>query len=211
MGGYQLRSRGTRSSARRRLARKVRIAGSLVLAGLLLLPGAASAQDVDMADIKAAFVYNFAKFTDWPADAIAPSAPLTLCILDSPPGSTPLAARVASALTALVRGRKVGTHSLTVATFTALGGSLRSCHLLYAPDLDESRARELLAFVGRWPVLTISDDEGFAELGGIANFTLEDRRLRFVINVAASQRARLQLSSQLISLGRLTQGTYAGH
>jgi hypothetical protein len=80
---------------------------------------------------------------------------------------------------------------------------------VYAPQLDGERVADLLAAVGAAPVLTISDYEHFARMGGIANFVVEDGKLRFAINVDAAQRAHLRVSSQLLALARVVRGTDA--
>lgn len=163
----------------------------------------ATAQGTSVSELKAAFVFNFAKFTDWPIDALAPTAAITLCIVND--------AQITSALAGLVLDRRIGSHAVTVLGLGKIGEARGACHVLYAPALDTQSARELLGAVGTAPLLTVSDFEHFAELGGMANFILEDGKLRFAINAGAAQRARLQLRSQLLTLGRLTKGSDAQH
>ncbi len=163
--------------------------------GLVPAAGAAG-ENPSETQLRAAFVYNFAKFTEWPADVVAPSGPISLCVIDD--------RFVAVALKRLVEGRTVGNHSLMVLVST-FGDDVRRCHVLYAPVLDGKRMAALLATVGDLPVLTISDNEGFAVSGGVANFLLHQGRMRFVVNVDSAQRARLQVSSKLLTLAKLVK------
>jgi hypothetical protein len=172
----------------------------LTLAWTLASGAYAGAQSASEADLRAAFVYNFAKFTEWPADAITPSGPIVLCVIDD--------AAVATALGQLVRGRTIGTHGLAVRR-VKIDEELRTCHLLYAAGVDTPKTAVLLESVGASPVLTISDREGFAEHGGVANFLREDGRVRFVVNVESALRARLQVSSKLLTLAKLVKDSDA--
>ena len=78
----------------------------IAIAIMLLMPMTAAAQDVTEPALKAAFIYNFAKFTEWPADAIAAGAPLVLCVLGD--------AAIGGALERAVKGRTLAGHSIGV-------------------------------------------------------------------------------------------------
>ena len=161
---------------------------------------AAATQTASPTELRAAFVYNFAKFTEWPAHAIAPNEPIAVCVVDDP--------RATNLFRQVVKGRTIGSHRLAVRCL-GLGPDLKSCQIAYAPQLDSARAADLLAAIGDASVLTISDYEHFARLGGIANFVVEDGKMRFAINVDAAQRAHLRVSSQLLALARVVRGTDA--
>jgi hypothetical protein len=166
------------------------------LAAFLALATASVAlsQSVTVPALKAAFLYNFAKFTEWPADALAPAQRLSLCVVGDN--------LVADAVEQVIKGRLVEGHELTVQILKP-DGPLRSCHLLYIGGLDAKGARQLLGTLGSAPVLTVSDGDKFAESGGVAQLILENNRMRFAINVVAAQRVRLQLSSKLLSLATI--------
>lgn len=173
----------------------------LIIGALLLLALAsstpASAQSLPAPVLKSAFLYNFTKFTEWPADAVSPGAPIAVCVIDAPD--------VADALTSLASGHTIGDHPLVVRR-VALDGVLRGCHLVYASGLDRRGCIALLNAVKGLPVLTITDNEQFAELGGGANLFLERDKVRFSINVGATQRARVTISSQLLALAKIVKG-----
>jgi hypothetical protein len=146
--------------------------------------------------LKAAFLYNFAKFTEWPADALSEGGTLTLCVIGD--------AAVAKSLEHEVENRQIARHPLLVQQMKA-DGPLRTCHVLYAGNPGTKLALQLLDAVTGAPVLTVSDMNRFAQIGGIAQLFIEAGRMRFAINVEAAQRSRLRLSSQLLALAKLVK------
>ena len=161
---------------------------------------ASATQTASPLELRAAFIYNFAKFTEWPAHSTAGDAPIAVCVVDDP--------RASEVFRQVVKGRTVGNHGLAVRT-VGLTPELRSCQVVYAPDVDTERAADLLMTIGDAAVLSISDYEHFARMGGIANFVLEGGKMRFAINIDAAQRARLRVSSQLLALARVVKGSDA--
>jgi hypothetical protein len=150
--------------------------------------------------LRAAFMYNFAKFTEWPANVIPRDQPMVFCVRDDAP--------MAEALEQILKGRAVGGHALAVRQ-VGLDNGLRACHLLYASGLDAKRTNELLGTVERLPVLTVGDFERFAQMGGVANFFVEDGKMRFAINIESAQRAGLRVSSKLLMLARIVRSSEA--
>jgi len=150
-------------------------------------------QDVTESSLKAAFIYNFVLFTDWPAGLVPPAAPLVLCVLGDD--------AVEEALRRTTRDRVHGGHGMTV-TRGAPAGSPRGCQVLYVSGMTTTQAEQLVAGLRDLPVLTISDIEGFTQSGGIAQFFLEQGRLRFAVQNVSAQRAHLQISSRLLALAR---------
>ncbi len=165
--------------------------GCGVVASLLLVRGSVFAQDVTEPALKAAFIYNFAKFTEWPADAAPATEPLLMCVLGD--------AAVGSALERAVNGRVYAGHSMSVASMKQ-GAPKQKCHVLYMSGVTLAQAAEVIAGLRDVPVLTISDLEGFTELGGIAKFFFEHGRLRFLVHLESAERARLRISSRLLAL-----------
>lgn len=163
------------------------------LAIVVLTPAVTSAQDVTESALKASYIYNFAKFTEWPADVVAPADPFVMCVL----GDT----AVGDALAQVVKGRALAGHSLTVSHVTRAAPQ-RGCHVLYVSGVTAAEATQLVAGLRDVPVLTISDVERFTELGGIAQLFFEYGRLRFSIQREAATRARLQISSRLLALAK---------
>jgi hypothetical protein len=162
------------------------------IAILLLLPAVGAAQDVTEPALKAAYIYNFAKFTEWSAD-IPATEPLVMCVLGD--------AAVGEALQRAVVGRVIVGHRIVTSTVAA-GAAKRTCHVLYVAGMTASQAGELVADLQDLPVLTISDIDGFTRVGGIAQLFFEHGQLRFRINLASTKRARIQISSRLLIMAR---------
>jgi hypothetical protein len=187
----------TREQSRMPRARCRARSRAVLLLGLLSA-SAALAQDVTEPSLKAAFVYNFAKFTEWPVDVLPATASFTACVLGDAP--------VSDALERTVKGRLLSGHSVSVMR-VALDGPLRTCHLLYVSGVTPAQVSAIVTIVKGAPVLTISDIDDFAPLGGIAHMFVENGRMRFDLNVDRAKLARLQLSSKLLTLAsRLHDG-----
>jgi YfiR/HmsC-like len=157
---------------------------------------AAFGQDVTESSLKTAFIHNFVKFTVWPADVLPPAAPLTACVLGD--------AAFAGVLANYVKGNPVDGHAILVSAI-ASDGMLRSCHVLYVSGVTSKAAALAVSGLADAPVLTISDVDQFARIGGIAQLYVEDGRLRFRINLDTTKRCRLQLSSRLLALATIVQ------
>jgi hypothetical protein len=163
----------------------------------VLLAGIATsgwAQGVAAPALKAAFLYNFAKFTEWPGDALGPGSPLGMCTTDG---------AVFDELTKITGGRSIGSHQITTRRVTADDALLRACHVLYVAELDAKSTAQLLDTLKGAPVLTVGDGDAFVKLGGVAGLFVENGQMRFAIRVEAARRARLELSSKLLSLAKI--------
>lgn len=149
------------------------------------------AQNVTEPSLKAAFIYNFAKFTEWPHDALPATVPFSACVMgDAPTGD---------ALERSVKGRQLAGRAVIVTRVQA-GGALRSCHLLYMSGMNAAQLAAALEAVRGAPVLTIGDVDDFGRLGGIAEMFVESGKMRFNLNLERARRSRLQLSSKLLVL-----------
>jgi hypothetical protein len=157
---------------------------------------AAPADTASAPEVKAAFLYNFAKFAEWPADVLPAGAPIVFCIADD--------RKLAEALDEATAGRDAGGHPLLVRR-TDLDGPVRSCHVLYAGGLDDRGAVELVRSLEGSAVLSVSDHGTFANFGGVMHLFVQDGRMRFAVNVDASARQRLRLSSHLLSLALIVK------
>jgi hypothetical protein len=102
------------------------------------------------------------------------------------------------------KGHMVAGHSLVVMGIK-VDGALRSCHLLYVTGLDRRRLTQLIAQVKDAPVFTVSDFDGFASFGGVSQLFIENGKVRFAINPASALRARLRISSKLLTLAKLVK------
>ena len=164
----------------------------------IALGSTAAAQGVSASDLKAAFLFNFAKFAEWPS--LAPDAPVTVCVFGDD--------RVAKSLSENVRGQSVETHLVSV---VRLPGDVptRSCQVLFVTGPDARRSAALVEEAAPAPVLTVSDNTRFAETGGMVELFFESGRMRFAVNVDAVQRSRVRLSSRLLGLAKIVRNPHA--
>jgi hypothetical protein len=180
-------------NGRRHVARIVPI---LVAGVALSYPLAAPANNSGGAfseyQVKAAFLYNFAKFVEWPEEAFSsPDAPLVIAVLGEDPFGT--------LLDETVRGEAVGGHKLEVRRIDRLEAA-KGCHTLFISASEKSELPEILAAVKDSGALTVSDVEGFARRGGIISFRTVDGKVQFEINLETAKRERLKVSSRLLKL-----------
>jgi hypothetical protein len=176
-------------SARRRRLRCVGIVAAQLLASAWI-----GAQGTVEAALKAAFLYNFVKFTEWPPEVVPSDGAIRLCVFGDE--------AVATALEQTVKGRQVDGHSFTVARMNV---DLSSCHVLYVTGVDRRQTLQVIERVKTAPVFTVSDLDGFAALGGVGQLFVEDGKMRFALNPAAAQRARLRISSKLLVLAKVVK------
>jgi hypothetical protein len=144
--------------------------------------------------LKAAFLYNFAKFTAWPTEVLAAGAPLVVCSTD---------AAVFDQLARTTAGRSIGAHAIDVRQVSVDAAAIRACHVAYVSEVDATRAAQLADALKSAPVLTVGDSEEFVRLGGIAGLFVESGQMRFAISVERARRAGLELSSKLLNLARI--------
>jgi hypothetical protein len=170
----------------------------LLAALALLLPAAARAGERPAGSleypVKAAFLYQFARFTEWPAE-VDSSGPLTIAVL----GDDPFGAALDKAL----EGKSVGGRPLAVRRSPDAVG-LDGCAILFVSRSETGRLPGLVERAARWPALTVGESEDFTREGGMVRFFLDGRHVRFEVNLAAVEGARLRLSSRLLALARLT-------
>jgi hypothetical protein len=165
---------------------------ALLLLLLLLLRTVTFAQDVTGPALKAAFIYNFAKFTEWPGDRPV-AEPFVMCVLGDD--------AVGDALDRAVSGRILERHAITTSR-VVISAPKRACQVLYVSGVSAAQAGLAIADLRDAPVLTISDIEGFIEVGGIAQFFFEHGQLRFRIELESAKRAKLQISSRLLIMAK---------
>ena len=147
--------------------------------------------------VKAAFVYNFIKFVEWPVAAGGETPHnIRLCVI----GDRPLNGKLE-----LLAGRKVGARVIDVINNPS-PASNSPCHVVYVTETDTRFLKELQRLAPGAPTLTISDQRGFIDEGGMIELRIIDGKVRFDINLLVARAANLQLSSQLLQLAnRLVQ------
>jgi hypothetical protein len=168
----------------------IRVATCLGIFGLATLSSADSTVAKEY-KVKAAFIYNFAKFVEWPAQKLADDgAPIVIGVL----GPNPFGDELENAL----KGRQINGRPVVVRQFDNVEAA-KAAHLLFVSLNDESKLRKALKEYG---VLTVGQSESFARNGGIITFTFEDDKLRFEINIGAAEQAGLKISAQLQKLAK---------
>lgn len=150
--------------------------------------------------VKAAFLYNFSRFTSWPEEAATGAAGFHICLA----GSDPFGGALESLTGKMVRNRPLVIHRAGTATLT------EDCQMVFVSNSEAGRIDELLAGLRHKPVLTVSDADDFTRQGGIIQLRLVDRKIRFEINVDAAERAGLNISSKLLSLATVVHDEKAG-
>jgi hypothetical protein len=159
--------------------------------------------DVSEYTVKSAYLFNFARFVDWPDNAFAKStSPLVIGIVGDDP--------FGSALTEAVNGKSVGTHPLAVKRFGAydksLAGSLKKCQILFVSYSEKDNAREILQSLEGAPVLTVSEIEKFLPLGGMILFDQDGEKIVLDVNPNKATDAGMTISSKLLSVSKLYKG-----
>lgn len=161
----------------------------------LVLAFTASAQTIDEYQVKAAFLYNFAKFVEWPALTFKTDKdPLRICVL----GQNPFG----NALVEGVGGKTVLGRPLVVSGISDPGQGA-DCQIVFVGSSERKRLRSIFADLRMTGILTVGESEGFATQGGIVNFKLEDGRVRLEINIEAAGQAKLRISSKVLSLAQI--------
>ncbi len=187
----------------------------IILALVLFMAAIAPAAPVTSSEyqVKAAFLYNFIKFVDWPGEDTADSnEPIIIGVVGKDPFGDAFENKQ-------IKGREV-----VVKQFERLGEleksgekdkndelqkqieAIRKCQLLFICRSEKARFGEIIDLVKGYSVLTVGDAEGFLDSKGIIEFVMEEKKVRFEINVAAAKSAKLKVRSQLLRLAKRIVG-----
>lgn len=192
------RSRGTAPRRRFVPSARLRLVGSM----LTLVLGFTLGPDLFGADlgptkepqIKAAFVFNFAKFVEWPAARFSTtnSAVIIGVLSDS---------AVAKALEEVIRGRTINGRSLAIRVVNS-ADEATNVHVLVCTAADDPSVSQILPVLAQRGVLTVGDSEPFARNGGMIQFLTEGDKVRFAVNVESAEKGGLRISAQLLKLAK---------
>lgn len=179
-----------------RVGRSIKIGYSLITCLALLLvsstaltePNGSSEQEYN---VKAAFIYNFSKFIDWPESASEKSTDFNICIV----GSNPFGENTLSAISTKTTKQK-NVKFLNIESVEQLS----YCYIAYIDDSKSAFGKDIIHASKHHNVLTISDQNNFTSNGGAIELFTSNRKVRFKINLAASKRAQLIISSRLLDL-----------
>lgn len=169
---------------------------SLALFGLLVwIPAVIGAEPSREYQVKAAFIYNFTQFVEWPADSFADAdAPLIVAVVGDDP--------FGGALQQAFAGKLVGTRRVVVRNLATVD-QIGPCQLLFVPASQAASLPTILKRLNGAPTLTVGESDGFTADGGGICFYTENNKLRFEVNLDASEQARLKISSKLLKLARI--------
>jgi len=169
---------------------------TLLLAALLSGLAQPGMAQVDERALKAAYLFNFIQFTQWP---VPPDEPFRLCVL----GRTPLDEQLAQ-----LEGKPVlgGLH--VSVRHVGARESLGNCHALYLDDSQRSQVDEVLGKLGTAPVLTVTDSDGLADRGLMIEIHKHDARLGFEVNLKTARRANISFSARLLKLASYVAGNF---
>ena len=142
--------------------------------------------------VKALFLFNFAKYVEWPVEAFSTSnAPIIIGIV----GISPCGEHLQRA----VQGKQVAGRSIVIRQVEK-PEEMSQCHMLFIGDSEKRRLGELLDQVRDRPVLTVGESDRFAQQGGVIGFVKKEGKVRLEIDLKAGRQARLEISSKLLSV-----------
>jgi YfiR/HmsC-like len=148
--------------------------------------------------VKAAFLFHFAQFVDWPPEAFkGADSPITYCTAGGDPFE--------GGLDASLMGKTIGGRPVRVLHFKEAAES-QGCQILFLGIADKKVVSATLGKLNGSPVLTVGESEHFAQGGGMIGFFLEDNKVRFEINVEAAEHAKLKISARLLALAKTVIG-----
>jgi hypothetical protein len=161
---------------------------------LLLGTHRAQAATASESEVKAAVLYNFTKFVEWPAEAFASTnSPIRLAIF----GDDDFATQLRS----LLSDKKAHGRSFEVRTITT-PQEARSCQVVFVAGSENRRVPQVLEATRKAPVLTVGESDQFIELGGMINLFFEESQPGFDVNPEPAEKVKLQISSKLLRLAK---------
>ena len=166
--------------------------------GALLLAAAPAAGQREVAEatqVKAAYVYKFGSFVEWPAGAFAgPDGNFVIGVI----GADALAAE----LEKIVVGRTIHERAVTVRRIRRPEAAPGRIHILFVGESENARLQEIVAATDGKPVLLVTESESSLSRGSAINFVAVEDKLRFDVALAAAERERLKISARLLSVAR---------
>ncbi len=163
---------------------------------LLALPLADALAGAKEYKVKAAYLYNFVKFIDWPESAL--SGAIKICVLGED--------RFDGILEKAVAGKEVKGHGLVVASIGAGGSPEGDCNLLFVSSSEAGRVGDVIGAVAGSSTVTVGEQEGFAEQGGVLNFALEGGKVKVELNMGAAEKAGVKVSGKLQQVAKVIGG-----
>jgi len=165
----------------------------LTAALLLAAVSGSSAQNAPRTEyeIKAAYLFTFGRFVEWPPRPAGDESPFTICVLGVDPFGPALDATIADGT---LRGKKAVGKRIAEASEAA------ACHIVFISASEERRLDAIIRELGHAQVLTVSDMPGFVDRGGMIQFVSAGNRIRFEISLLPARDAGLTMSSELLKV-----------
>ncbi len=147
--------------------------------------------------VKAGFLYNFAKYVEWPSDAFEqPDTPIAIGIV----GKDPFGDDLEKAL----KNKTVRNRRFTIARFPRTA-DIRRCHILFVTREEKEHVGEILSLIREWPVLTVGEEPEFSRSGGTTNILIEKEKPKLEVNPEAAERAKLTINAKLLKVATIVR------
>jgi len=149
--------------------------------------------------LKAGFLFNFAKYVEWPAGAFEkPDSPISIGIV----GADPFGEDLDRAL----RNKTVKDRGFSIHRYPE-SRDIQPCHILFVPRTENGRLAEILKKVDSWAILTVGEDEGFIKGGGVVNILIDKEKPKLEVNPDAAEKAHLTINSKLLKVSTIVRST----
>ncbi len=170
-------------------------AALIILLCLFVTRASAQVKPAPEYQLKAVFLYNFTHFIDWPSTAFeSADEPFVIGIIGNDP--------FGSYLETTVSGEMISTHPIIIKRYQD-PAQIEHCQVLFINSRDEGSIKNILATISNRNILTVSDADNFARMGGIIGFYTEKNKIRMQINSNAAKNAQLVISSKLLSVAQV--------
>jgi hypothetical protein len=164
-----------------------------ITAAVVILPVQGEERKLGEYEVKAVFLYNLAKFIDWPDKSFDNSPTLTVYIL----GDDPFGPNLDAIKGKLIKGKTVVVKQIASPT------ALKNVGILFIARSEKEQLPDILKSLSGLPILTVGDTQSFANRGVMVNFYIENSKIRFEINMEAARLAGLKISSNLLKMGKI--------
>ena len=164
-----------------------------ITAAIVILPVQGEERKLGEYEVKAVFIYNLAKFIEWPDKSLDNNPTLTVYIL----GDDPFGANLDAIKGKLIKGKSVVVKQIDSPA------ALKNVGILFFSSSEKKQLQDILKGISRLPILTVGDTQSFANRGVMVNFYIENNKIRFEINTEAAKLAGLKISSNLLKMGKI--------
>jgi hypothetical protein len=143
-------------------------------------------------EVKAAFVFNFARFTEWPGNALPnPDSPIVIGVLGNN--------GFATMLENIVKGKTIQSHPILVQSMK-MPADFSGCHIIFISSYEQRRTGQIAESVREMPILTITETEKNSRSKGLVNLLVEEGKVHFEVDFAGVAKSKLKISSKLLRL-----------